>query len=297
MRKRSVLRSGAFGIDPFCYVFVAPIVILYVTFSIVPILRTFVESFYSGNMVVRGPFIGIANYTAIIKDRMFQQAFSNSMIFTLFSILFSVSLAVIFAVMINSPRVRFQTAFKVIFFLPVVTSFVATGYIWKWMYNPTMGILNRILTAVGIGSVNWLGDPSSAMPSMIGVNIWKWVGYFMIIITAYLQLIDQDLYEAARIDGANFLQVFFKVTLPLLDAAILLCVILATINFLRTFAIVLVMTQGGPGGKTELITTFVYNEAFGTGRMRIGYSAAASMILFVLIMVVTMLLSRVKKEV
>jgi ABC-type sugar transport system permease subunit len=292
-----VLRSGAFGIDPFCYVFVAPIVILYVTFSIVPILRTFVESFYSGNMVVRGPFIGIANYTAIIKDRMFQQAFSNSMIFTLFSILFSVSLAVIFAVMINSPRVRFQTAFKVIFFLPVVTSFVATGYIWKWMYNPTMGILNRILTAVGIGSVNWLGDPSSAMPSMIGVNIWKWVGYFMIIITAYLQLIDQDLYEAARIDGANFLQVFFKVTLPLLDAAILLCVILATINFLRTFAIVLVMTQGGPGGKTELITTFVYNEAFGTGRMRIGYSAAASMILFVLIMVVTMLLSRVKKEV
>ncbi len=292
-----MLRSGAFGIDPFCYVFVAPIVILYVTFSIVPILRTFVESFYSGNMVVRGPFIGIANYTAIIKDRMFQQAFSNSMIFTLFSILFSVSLAVIFAVMINSPRVRFQTAFKVIFFLPVVTSFVATGYIWKWMYNPTMGILNRILTAVGIGSVNWLGDPSSAMPSMIGVNIWKWVGYFMIIITAYLQLIDQDLYEAARIDGANFLQVFFKVTLPLLDAAILLCVILATINFLRTFAIVLVMTQGGPGGKTELITTFVYNEAFGTGRMRIGYSAAASMILFVLIMVVTMLLSRVKKEV
>jgi ABC-type sugar transport system permease subunit len=253
------------------------------------------ESFYSGNMVVRGPFIGVSNYISIIKDRLFQQAFNNSIAFTVFSIVFSVAFAVVLGVMVNSPGIRFQTAFKVVYFLPVVTSFVATGYIWKWMYNPTMGIINRILSETGLDGLNWLGDPRFAMISMIMVNVWKWIGYFMIIITAYLQLIDYDLYEAARIDGAGFLHVFFKITLPLLNPAVLLCVILGTINFLRTFAIVLVMTQGGPGGRTELITTFVYNEAFGTGRMRIGYSAAASMILFLLIMILTMVLSKIKK--
>ena len=293
---KKTLGKNAFGkIDPTCYLFVLPILVLYITFSILPIIRTFLESFYSGNMVIRGPFIGVENYLSIVKDKLFQQAFLNTIVFTVSSMILSVSFAVIIGVMVNSPKIRFQTLFKVIYFLPVVTSFVAVGYIWKWMYDPSMGIINRVLSGIGIEGINWLGDPRLAMISLILVNVWKWVGYFMIIIIAYLQLIDNDLYEAALIDGAGVFQIFFRITLPLLNTAIVLCLILGMISFLRTFAIVLVMTQGGPGGRTEVITTFVYNEAFGTGRMRIGYSASASMILFLLIMILTLVLSKIQK--
>lgn len=290
-------RSGIFrGVDFRVYLFVLPILLLYVTFSILPILRTFWESFFTGNMVVQGDFVKLKNYISIINDGLFQQAFLNTLLFTAVSIVFTVSFSVILAVLLDSPIVRAPTFFKIIFFLPVVTSFVAVGYIWKWMYNPSMGIINRFLEIIGLSGPGWLSDPKIAMGALILVNVWKWIGYFMVIVLAYLQLIDHDLYEAAYIDGAKPTQIFLLITIPLLFPAILLCVILGMIYFLRTFAIVLVMTQGGPSGTTELITTFVYNEAFGTGRMRIGYSAAASMILFLLIMLLTLLLSKIRRE-
>jgi ABC-type sugar transport system permease subunit len=167
------------------------------------------------------------------------------------------------------------------------------GYIWKWMMDPTYGLLNVTLSLVGISpGPNWLSNPSLALWSLVLVNVWKWVGYFLIIFTANLQAIDQSYYEAASIDGAGPWSQFTRITLPLLRLAIVLTVILGIVNFLKAFALIFVMTQGGPAGHTELMATYVYREAFGTGQMRFGFSAAASMVLFVMIMVFTALANR-----
>jgi ABC-type sugar transport system permease subunit len=184
--------------------------------------------------------------------------------------------------------------FKVLFFLPVVTSLVAVGYIWKWMMDPSYGVLNVALAAVtGIRpGPNWLSNPDLALWSLVLVNVWKWIGYFLVIFTANLQAIDRGYYEAASIDGAGAWARFWRVTLPLMRAAIVLSVILAIVNFLKAFALVFVMTQGGPAGRTELMATYVYREAFGTGQLRFGFSAAASMVLFAMIMVGTVFANR-----
>lgn len=274
------------------YLFILPILILYIVFSIWPIIQTFHLSFYDAKIVRLGPFVGLKNYASIFNSVGFRQAFANTIIFTALSIAITLVIAIVLAVLVNAPAVRFKTAFKVIYFLPVVTSFVASGYIWKWMYDPTYGVLNTFLSILGLQGPNWLSNPDLALLSMVIVNVWKWIGYFMVILLANLQLIEPEFYEAAAIDGASAMQQFFRITLPLLRVAIGLCVVLGMVNFLRAFALVFVMTQGGPAGRTEVMATFVYKEAFGTGLLRIGFSAAASMVLFALIMIFTIISNR-----
>jgi len=266
------------------YLFVIPILLLYSLFSLYPIAQTFYLSFFDAKIVRLGKFMGIKNYTAILADKYFRQAFGNTLLFTFGSILFILVASLILSVLVNSPSVRFKTLFKVIYFLPVVTSPVAVGYIWKWLYDPTYGIINAFLALAHIPPVNWLGNVDVAMYAMIIVNVWKWIGYFMVIFLANLQVIDVTYYEAAAIDGASAVQQFFYITLPLLRRAIVLTVVLGIVSFIKGFALVFVMTQGGPAGRTELMATYIYRQAFQTGSLRFGYSAAGSMVLFILIM-------------
>ncbi len=277
------------------YAFILPIIVVYFVFSIYPILTTFHLSFYDSKIVRLGPFVGLQNYRDVLTNASFQQAFVNTIVFTFVSTAVILAVSVVLAVLVNLPYVKLKTLFKVIFFLPVVTSAVATGYTWKWMYDPTFGIVNSFLSLLGLPGPNWLSDPDVAMISLIIVNVWKWIGYFVVILLANLQLIDDDFYDAAAIDGANALQRFFHITIPLLRMAIGLCTVLGIVAFMRAFALVFVMTQGGPDGRTELMVTLVYKEAFGTGLLRIGFSAAASIILFAFIMAFTLLSNRITK--
>ena len=282
--------------DRTLYLIVAPILIVYSLFSLYPIAQTFYMSFFDAKIVRLGKFMGIENYLDIITDKYFKQAFGNTLLFTFGSIAFVLVISLLLAVLVNAPSVRFKTFFKVIFFLPVVTSPVAVGYIWKWLYDPTYGIINSFLALFGIAPVNWLANVNVAMNALIIVNVWKWIGYFMVIFVANLQVIDTTYYEAAAIDGAGTIQQFFRITLPLLRRAVVLVVILGIVNFLKAFAIVFVMTQGGPAGRTELMATYVYRQAFQTGLLRFGYSAAGSMLLFALIMLFTVVANRVGIE-
>jgi len=274
------------------YLFLLPIVVLYVVFSIYPIIQTFYMSFFDAKIVRLGPFVALKNYADLLNNPDFFQAFFNTIAFTALSTVLILIFAIVLAVLVNAPSVRFKTLFKVIYFLPVVTSFIAAGYVWKWMFDPTFGIINAFLGVFGIRGPNWLSDLNLALIAMVLVNVWKWIGYFMVIVLANLQLIEPDYYEAASIDGASPFQQFFQITLPLLRIAIGLCIVLGAVNFLRNFALVFVMTRGGPAGRTEQIATYVYNQAFGTGQLRIGYSAAASMVLFALIMLFTLISNR-----
>jgi len=278
------------------YLFLAPILLVYTAFSLYPIVQTFELSFFDAKIVEQGPFVGLKNYRDILASTSFHQALGNTLVFTAGSTVVVLVVSLALAVLVNISWVRGKTLFKVIYFLPVVTSLVAVGYIWKWMMDPSYGILNVALSLVGIHpGPNWLSNPSLALWSLVLVNIWKWVGYFLIIFTANLQAIDQSYYEAASIDGAGAWSQFYRITLPLLRMAIILSVILGIVNFLKAFALVFVMTQGGPAGRTELMATYVYREAFGTGQMRFGFSAAASMVLFVMIMIFTALANRFGK--
>jgi ABC-type sugar transport system permease subunit len=275
------------------YLFLLPILFLYTVFSLYPIVQTFELSFFDAKIVEQGPFVGLKNYRDILAAPGFHQALSNTLVFTAGSTVVVLIVSLALAVLVNISWVRGKTFFKVIFFLPVVTSLVAVGYIWKWMMDPTYGIINVALSLIGIEpGPNWLSNPSLALWSLVLVNIWKWVGYFLIIFIANLQAIDQSYYEAASIDGAGAWSQFYRITLPLLRMAIILTIILGIVNFLKAFALIFVMTQGGPAGRTELMATYVYREAFGTGQLRFGFSAAASMVLFVMIMVFTALANR-----
>jgi ABC-type sugar transport system permease subunit len=286
-------RPARLGREGVLYAFLTPILLLYTVFSLYPIVETFELSFFDAKIVEQGPFVGLANYRDIVAAPGFRQALGNTLLFTAGSTVAVLVVALALAVLVDIPWVRGKTAFKVVFFLPVVTSLVAVGYIWKWMMDPSYGVLNVALATGGIRpGPNWLSNPDLALWSLVLVNVWKWVGYFLVIFTANLQAIDRGYYEAAAIDGAGPWAQFWRVTLPLLRAAIALSVILAIVNFLKAFALVFVMTQGGPAGRTELIATYVYREAFGTGQLRFGFSAAASMVLFLLIMVGTVLANR-----
>jgi ABC-type sugar transport system permease subunit len=278
------------------YGFLTPVLVLYAVFSLYPIVETFQLSFFDAKIVEQGPFVGFANYRAILQAAGFRQALGNTLLFTAGSTVAVLVVSLILAVLVDLPWVRGKTAFKVLFFLPVVTSLVAVGYIWKWMMDPSYGVINVALAAAGIRpGPNWLSTPDLALWSLVAVNVWKWVGYFLVIFTANLQAIDRSYYEAAAIDGAGAWARFWRVTLPLLRAAIVLSVILAVVNFLKAFALIFVMTQGGPAGRTELMATYVYREAFGTGQLRFGFSAAASIVLFAMIMVCTVLANRAGK--
>lgn len=271
------------------YLFLLPILALYSIFSLYPILQTLQLSFFDAKIIKQGPFVGLKNYGDIFAARGFQQAIGNTLIFTFGTILFVLIISLGLAVLVNISWVRFKTLFKMIYFLPVVTSFVAVGYIWKWMMDSSFGVINVALAKIGIspGPV-WLADPDLAIWSLVIVNVWRWLGYFLVIFLANLQGIPNVYYEAAEIDGANAWQQFRLITIPLLRQAITLTVVLGIINNLKAFALVFVMTQGGPAGTTELMATYVYQQAFGTGLYRFGFSAAASMVLFVMIMIFTL---------
>jgi ABC-type sugar transport system permease subunit len=278
MGSRSVVRprppwSARVSQSAVLYGFLLPIVVLYAVFSLYPIVETFELSFFDAKIVEQGPFVGLDNYRALLRTRDFMQALGNTVLFTAASTVVALVIALALAVLVSLPWVRGQTFFKVVFFLPVVTSLVAVGYVWKWMLDPSYGVVNATLGLAGVRpGPRWLADPSLALWSLVAVNVWKWIGYFQVIFLANLQAIDPHYYEAAAIDGAGPWRRFLRITLPLLRA--------------------FVMTQGGPAGRTELLATYVYREAFGTGQLRFGFSAAASVVLFVMIMAFTVASNR-----
>lgn len=288
-------RHSIVGVGP-SYLFLLPIVVVYFTFLILPVIRTAELSFYSSSLIKRGSFVGIRNYVEVLSSPIFLKVFVNTLIYTGLSVLFALGMALVLAVVVESKSVRFKTLFKAIYFLPAVTSWVAIGYTWKWIYDPSFGVANILMQTLGLPAQKWISAPQSALLSMIIVNVWGWFGYFMVIFSAYLQLIDPTLYEAAAIDGANALHRFRFLVLPLLRPGLTVALIIAIGNYFRAFILVFVMTGGGPGHATELMAVHVYNKAFTEGLIRYGYASAASIILFLVILSVTVTYKRVVRE-
>ncbi len=263
------------------YLFVAPAMVGLGLFKLYPIVEGLRLSFYEVRLLAgRYDFIGLANYAELVRDPVVLAATLNTLVFNLVVTPAQIALALGLAVLVNRevPGIR---VFRSLFFVPAVVSLVVASIVWKLMYAPDTGLINGLLAAVGLPRQTFLTSQSQAMPSMMGMVIWKGVGYWMVILFAGLRQIPEAIHEAATVDGAGPTRRFFAVTLPLLTPVLLFVVVADTaINFLL-FVPVYVMTQGGPSDATTLLMFEVYRNAF--VYTRFGYAAAISTALLLVI--------------
>jgi multiple sugar transport system permease protein len=272
----------------FVYLSLLPIVGLYLILRIIPIGQNFYYSFFSSTIVKPAAvFIGLENYTDLFADNLFLTSIKNTTYFAFFVTIFGVFISLLVALMLSKPG-KLSPFYEAVYFLPVITPMVPVAVVWKWIYDPSYGLLNYLLSWFGIAPVAWLVYPNTAMLAIIIMSIWKLIGYNMIIFLVGIRNIPTSYIEAARIDGANNGQVFWKITLPLLRPIMLLVFVITTISSYNVFTQVYIMTsgaQGAPGGAVRTLVFDIYENAF--RYFKTGYAASEAVMLFLIILVLT----------
>lgn len=230
-------------------------------------------------------FVGLANYARLFDDPSFWRALANTLYFAAVGGTLSVALSLAGALLLEAPLARARGLFRTVYFLPVVTTLVAVAIVWRFLYHPRIGLLNRALATLGLPTPDWLGDPAFAMSAIIGLSLWKNFGWNLVIFAAGLQAIPERLYEAARLDGASGWQQLRHVTLPLLLPTTSFVVLMTAIGSLQLFAEPYVMTQGGPGDATRSLVLLMYEQGFRWWNL--GHAAAIAFVLFALVVAFT----------
>lgn len=278
--------------------FVAPSLIAIMVFFVVPVLAALLMSFTDFDIYALADmrnmrFIGLDNYTRLLSTPLFWQSLGNTFLFVIIGVPLSIAVSLGAAILLNSSVARFVGFYRVALFAPVVTTLVAVAVVWRYLLHTRYGLLNYALNNIGIASIDWLGDPHWAMPSIVLLSIWKNFGYNMIILLAGLQAIPKDIYEAARIDGATRLQQLRYVTLPSLAPMLLMVSILTMAGHFQLFAEPYVMTQGGPAQRTVTVLYFMYEEGFKWWNL--GTASAVAFVLFAIMFAITLLQLRVAR--
>jgi len=261
----------------------APAAVLFSLFFLWPFLRGLWISLTRWDGFSAPVFIGVANYAKLLGDRLFLGALENNLIFVVLILLLKNVLGLGLAILLDR-AIFLRGPIRAAVFIPVTLSFAATGLLWSWIYNPVFGLLNAALDGLGLSALklSWLGDADIALYSIIVVDVWKWLGFHAVIYLAGLQTIPDELYEAARIDGAGAVKRFRHITLPLMMPVVLINIILGLSGaFVRNFDIVQVLTQGGPNHATEVVMTYMVKTAFQDGNM--GYASAMGYALFLIV--------------
>jgi len=231
-------------------------------------------------------FVGLRNYARIFADPTFWTALGNTAYFVALGAPLSVAASLGAALLLQSRLVRWKALFRTLYFLPVVTTLVAVAVVWRFLYHPRVGLLNRVLGVFGVPPLDWLGDPALAMPAIIVMSVWKNFGFNMVIFVAGLQAIPERLYEAARLDGAGPWQQFRHVTLPMLLPTTTFVLLMTLIGSFQLFAEPYVMTQGGPGDATRSLVLLLYEQGFRWWSL--GQAAALAFVLFALLLALTL---------
>jgi len=260
------------------YYFIAPAVILFVLFTLYPFFRTILLSFYSYE---RGRYIysGISNYQRLFSDAIFFKALSNTFTYLLIQVPLMSTLSLILAVALNSKIIKWKSQFRVAFFLPSVTEMIAYSIIFS-LFLSDKGLLNYLLSILGIESIPWLIHPFWAKVSIMVALTWRWTGYNMIIMLAGLQGISDTLYEAAEIDGASRFQQFLHITIPQMKPIILFSMLMSTIGTINLFSEPFILTKGGPSNSTISLGLYLYNQGF--MNLNFGYASAISVVLLII---------------
>jgi len=278
--KKDRIREAIWG-----FAFVTPNFLIVLIFTFIPVFFSLYMSLTDWNIIGKPNFIGFENYEMIMKDKVARETFFNTFYFTCLSVPINVVLTLILAVLLNQ-KMKSITFFRTAYYLPVISASVAVSLMFMWILANN-GLLNQIITGLGFEPVRWLTDPKLALNSVIGVTIWKGLGLNMIIFLAALQDVPHELVEAAAIDGANRIQQFTKITVPLISPVIFFVTITGVIGSFQSFDLVYNMTHGGPGHATTLIGYYIWRQAF--DYMNMGYGAALAYIVFAVILVLTLI--------
>lgn len=257
----------------------------------IPIVVAFVLSLTAYDVVTSPRFTGLDNYLRIFQDSIFWKAVVNNVLIAGIGIPISMFLALVFAVLLNR-ALPGRGIFRVMVFLPHITATVAVAMIWLWIYSPSAsGLMNTVLGVVGIGPLPYLTSPALALPSVILVTIWQGIGLKMLIYLAALQGVNEELYEAADIDGANFVQKFWRITVPMLRPATFFILVTSLIANFQTFDLIYILTEGGPANATNVVTYRIYQTAF--QEFRFGLASAQSIILLLMLIVLAFFSRRI----
>ncbi|GAA5345053.1 carbohydrate ABC transporter membrane protein 1 (CUT1 family) [Planifilum fimeticola] len=273
------------------YLLIAPYLLFLSVFLIYPIFFSVWLTFHDWNIVSPEiPFVGLENYRRLIGDELFYKALWNTFRFILINIPLQIVIALLLAVALNQP-IKGRGFFRAAYFLPVVTSGVVISFLWSWMLSTDDGIINEVLGWFGIGPIPWLTSETWSIPSLAWVAAWKNLGYYVVIFLAGLQSIPKTLYEAARIDGSGPVQTFFRITLPMLNPAMLLVLVMSTINGFQLFTEPFIMTGGGPANSSLSVVMYIYKNAFQS--LDMGYAATVGLALALIILTVSLLQKKI----
>ncbi|MDA0162938.1 sugar ABC transporter permease [Solirubrobacter ginsenosidimutans] len=272
------------------YLYLLPAFAVFATFVLYPLYRAVYISFYDWDGVTVGTWTGLSNYKDVFTDPDLRGAFVHALVLLIFYAVLPVIIGLALAGLMARARIRGLAFFRTILFLPQVIAMVVVAVMWKMIYDPDNGALNRFLGVFGIEGKSWLGDFSLALPSIGLVGTWVYYGLAMVLLTAGVQKIPTSLYDAARVDGAGAFREFLAVTLPALRGEIAVALTLTTIYALRNFDLVYITTHGGPGNATSVPAFQVFSRAFESGQ--VGSAAAVGITLTAIIFVISLGINR-----
>lgn len=273
------------------YLYILPLAVILVSFYVIPILMSFYFSFTKYNIMTPAKFIGFENYQKLFLDKVFKTSVINTIKFSIVVVPIQTFLALILAVWItNKGNSKVASFAKASLFIPVLSSMVLIGMVWRALLNGDTSIISKLLLVFGIKSSQLLGNSDTALPTLMAISIWKNVGYFMVIYISAIMNLPKNCYEVSKVDGATKIQEFTKITIPLLKPTTIMVVFLGVIWSLQAFDLIYTVTGGGPGTSTMTIVMHAYNLNF--KNFNSGYAMAVANILFLLISVASILQSK-----
>lgn len=276
------------------FLLIAPMMIGYTVFFILPLIASFVLSFTQWTLLSSPVWVGFSNYARLLQDANFQESLQNTVALTVPNVLLRITISLFIAIALNT-KLRFRNFYRTLFFIPVLTMPVATATVWQWLYDPTFGPINAGLDAIGISGPAWLMQPQWTTVALLVVLLWGGVGYDMVIYLAGLQGIPRDYYEASQLDGAGFWRQFRDITVPLLTPTIFFLLIIALINSFQVFDLVYIMTRIDTSGTTfPTLVYYIYEEGFRNFRM--GYAVTLSWALIVILIAFTVVQFRLQRR-
>ncbi|MCG7418562.1 MULTISPECIES: carbohydrate ABC transporter permease [Microbacterium] len=277
-------------------IFLSPTVLIIGLFTVVPMIMTIVISFHRWSMftpITEMDFVGLDNYARLLSDSARVQAIANTGVYVLLSVVITVPLAFLIAMLLYFPRLRGRNIVRVILFATYVIPTIAIVIIWSNIYAPGYGPLSAMIQAIGITPPGWLSDPSWALVSLVIFNVWQMLGYYVILLVAGLTQIPEELYEAAKVDGAGIVRQTRSITIPMLSGSLVFVVLMTIINSIQVFDPIYLLTQGGPAGSTNVVSFEIQRSAFQYGQA--GDASALAVSLFMLIVLVGVVLNAISK--
>jgi multiple sugar transport system permease protein len=271
--------------------FILPSLIGFTVFYAIPAVRGVFISFTNWDLLTPAKPVGLANYARLLQDPNFWNSLKVTVYYVLLNIPIQTVLAMVIAVMMS--RLTKSIVIRAMIILPWLMPGVVVGLLWLWLLDPTIGIVNVALRAIGVGTIPFLNLPKYAMPSIAMINIWQYVGYTALLLFAGLQSIPGSVYEAASIDGASEAQMFWKVTVPLLRPVLVFVLVTSIIGSFQIFDTIAITTKGGPVNATKVLNWYIYEQAF--NRFNMGYATAISMVLFLILIFISLMQMRLMR--